>query len=118
MCALPYVTALGFVEFRVPLQEKKVQIASAVCLWRGTVERQCPLFLLSRLAAILVVRSVGRPARPHPGSVMAGLIAAGVAAGWSPVGREQEAGDGAWMRPRRSSDRPDDQNSSEAAKKE
>lgn len=51
-------------------------------------------------------------------TVMAGLIAAGVAAGWSPVGREQEAGDGAWMRPRRSSDRPDDQNSSEAAKKE
>jgi Ca2+-transporting ATPase len=51
-------------------------------------------------------------------TVMAGLVAAGVAAGWSPVGRDQEGGDGAWMRPRRSSERHTDAQGSEAQKKE
>lgn len=51
-------------------------------------------------------------------TVMAGLVAAGVAAGWSPVGRDQEGGDGAWMRPRRSSERHTDGQGSEAQRKE
>ncbi|KAK0385252.1 hypothetical protein NLU13_7728 [Sarocladium strictum] len=51
-------------------------------------------------------------------TVMAGLVAAGVAAGWSPVGRDQDASDGAWMGPRRSSERPTDGQNSEQQRKD
>lgn len=52
-------------------------------------------------------------------TVMAGLIAAGVAAGWSPSGKTEDAGgDGAWMRARPSSERGDGHSTKESKPKD